>query len=460
MSEYSTFIQRASRMATNEVHRRKIQRAIHNYNKAVAAGKTRQFRNWQDARRQAAEIKARAMASLPELLETFEQRITERGARVLWAETAAEARQLIGELFDQRQVKMVVKSKSMTTEEIALNSFLEERNIAVHETDLGEMIVQLAGEKPYHIVTPAMHKSREEIAKLFQRQLGTPPNSAAEDLTMAARAFLRDRYVQADAGITGANFILAEDGALSLTENEGNGRLTMACPKLHVVIAGIEKVLPSMADLPLFLPLLATSGTGQQVSCYNSIIRGPKSPNEIDGPEEMVVILLDNGRSELYACKEFQPVLHCIRCGACLNACPVYRSIGGHAYGSTYQGPIGSLLTPFFSGLGKWQHLPQACSLCGACARECPVDIPLSHLLLRLRGRADQAGVTADFWKNAIRLWALGVGRRRRFEWLLTLSRPILPAIRHFLPEKLRRRIPDLPPCTFARWWKKDGKGK
>jgi len=242
------------------------------------------------------------------------------------------------------------------------------------ESDLGEYIVQLREEAPYHLVFPAMHLSRHEISDLFQEKLHTPPTDSPEELTMIARRALRLKYLEADIGISGANFGIAETGMISITENEGNARLTTALPKVHVALMGIEKVIPKLADLALFLPMLATAGTGQQITCYNSLIGGPRQPDETDGPEEFHLILLDNQRTQLLADAEQRDALHCIRCGACLNVCPIYRNVGGHTYATTYQGPIGSVITPHLRGLMDWKHLSYASSLCGACTEHCELS--------------------------------------------------------------------------------------
>jgi L-lactate dehydrogenase complex protein LldF len=290
------------------------------------------------------------------------------------------------------QCKTLVKSKSMVTEEIHLNDFLGKNGIDSIETDLGEYIQQLDGETPYHIVTPAMHKSKEDVAKLFAEKLGTEPNLTPEQLTLVARHNLRKKYVQAEVGVTGANFLLADTGSICITENEGNGRLSCAWPKVHIAIVGIEKVLPSIHNLSLFWPLLSTYGTGQQMTVYNSIISGSRQPNETDGPEEMYVILLDNGRTELLQHPNSREALYCIRCGSCLNACPVYKNIGGHSYQTTYSGPIGKVITPWLKGMHDYKHLSYASSLCGNCTEVCPVRINLHELLLDNRHEAVATG--------------------------------------------------------------------
>jgi L-lactate dehydrogenase complex protein LldF len=317
--------------------------------------------------------------------------------------------QEILKICDEKRCRTIVKSKSMATEELHLNAFLKEHGIESIETDLGEYIQQLDDEPPYHIVTPAMHKSKEDVAKLFAEKLGTPPNLSPSELTLVARQKLREKYTQAEIGITGANFIIADIGGIALTENEGNGRLSCAWPKTHIVIVGLEKVLPSMADLALFWPLLSTYGTGQKITVYNSIVTGPRKRGEVDGPEDMYVILLDNGRTNLLANEKTREALYCIRCGACLNACPVYKNIGGHTYGTTYSGPIGSIITPHLKEMGDWKHLSYASSLCGNCTEVCPVRINLHELLLENRQEAVAEKHTAfseriawQFWKRAM----------------------------------------------------------
>lgn len=293
----------------------------------------------------------------------------------------------------------------MVTEEIHLNDFLEKHGIESVETDLGEYIQQLAGEPPYHIVTPAMHKSKEDIARLFSEKLNTKPNLTADQLTLVARDVLRKKYVTAEIGITGANFIVADIGGVAVTENEGNARLSNAFPKTHIVVTGIEKVIPSMHDLALFWPLLATFGTGQQITSYNSIISGPRQEGETDGPDEMYVILLDNGRTNILANEKARESLYCIRCGACLNACPVYKNIGGHAYETTYSGPIGAVITPHLKKMDEWKHLSYASSLCGNCTEVCAVKINLHELLLENRHEAVESGASTWSERVAWKAW-------------------------------------------------------
>ncbi|MGH7595497.1 MAG: LutB/LldF family L-lactate oxidation iron-sulfur protein [bacterium] len=453
MSEISEFLARAAIKAKDDEHRLKIAKAIAIHDNAVAATKTNQFVDWQAARHLAAEVKNHTLENLADLLEQFEQAFAARGGKVFWAATANEAADYVLALAQRRRAKKVVKSKSMTTEEIRLNEKLETAGIEVRESDLGELIVQLAGEKPYHIVTPAMHKSKAEISRLFQEKLSAPPTESAEELTMIARRHLRHDYVTADIGITGANFLIADCGAVVMTENEGNGRLTMACPQVHLAIAGFEKVIPRLADLSLFLPLLATSGTGQEISCYNSIVFGPRRNLEDDGPEEMHVIILDNGRSQLYSRVDLRQALRCIRCGACLNVCPVYRLIGGHTYNVTYQGPIGSVITPHYNGFSPFQHLSFASSLCGACSDVCPVHIDLHHLLLENRAEAVRQTRQNFLWRAGMRAYAWMMGGRWRLHMMRHLAKLGQPFL-FMLGKSRRQRVPKLAAKTFAELWK------
>jgi L-lactate dehydrogenase complex protein LldF len=400
----ATFIAKSTIKAADLEHRRKINFNIGKYNAVVPIGK-KQFTNVMQAREIAKNKKWEAIEHLDQYLIQFEEKISARGAKVLWAETAEEALSQIGAICKEKQCKTLVKSKSMVTEEIHLNNYLEKNGIESVETDLGEYIQQLDGEAPYHIVTPAMHKSKEDVARLFADKLGVPGGLSPEELTLVARQKLREKYVQAEIGVTGANFILPDIGAIAITENEGNGRLSCAWPKTHIVIVGIEKVIPSVHDLALFWPLLSTYGTGQKVTVYNTIISGPRQANETDGPEEMIVILLDNGRTNLLANKTAREALYCIRCGACLNACPVYKNIGGHAYDTTYSGPIGKVITPYLKGLDEYKHLSYASSLCGNCTEVCPVRINLHELLLDNRHEAVVQGNSSLAERIAWKVW-------------------------------------------------------
>ncbi|MEY3377499.1 MAG: hypothetical protein RLZZ328_538 [Bacteroidota bacterium] len=456
-SIYSTsFDQKSSAKAVDLDHRKKINFNIGKYNAVVPKGKL-QFTDLARVRELAKNKKWEAIEHLDLHLTQFENQITKRGANVFWAEDSEQALSFIGEICKEKSCKSLVKSKSMATEEIHLNAYLESIGVESVETDLGEYIQQLDGEAPYHIVTPAMHKSKEDVAKLFAEKLGTDINMTPEELTLVARKNLREKYTQAEIGVTGANFIISDIGAIAVTENEGNARLSVAWPKTHIVIVGIEKVIPSINDLGLFWPLLSTFGTGQQVTVYNSIISGPKKEDETDGPEEMYVILLDNGRTELLANAKSREALYCIRCGACLNACPVYKNIGGHAYETTYSGPIGSVITPHLRGMHDYKHLSYASSLCGNCTEVCPVKINLHELLLDNRREAVIEGESSFAEKFAWKMWKQA-----------SLSRTLMnqgnAPIKNWVINKMfkgwsDKRAPlEFPKKTFNQLWKEQHK--
>ncbi|MFQ3671754.1 MAG: lactate utilization protein B, partial [Verrucomicrobiia bacterium] len=374
------FTRMADRLTRDLRHRHLIQKALGGYY-LKRDENTSRYADWSAARQAAAERKWDAVNHLDRHLETFARNVEHHGGTVFWAPDAAAARNYILDLARDRGVRSIIKSKTMTSEEIHLNEALTQAGFQVTESDLGEFIVQLRGEAPYHFVFPAMHLTRDEISDLFRKELGTAPTDSPEELTMIARRFMRKLYAEADMGISGANFGIAETGMISITENEGNARLTTALPRIHVALMGIEKVLPKLTDLALFLPMLATAGAGQAMTAYNTLYTGPKRNDEADGPQEFHLILLDNGRTRLLADSEQRDALHCIRCGACLNVCPIFKNVGGHTYGSTYQGPIGSVITPHLSGLQPWKHLSFASSLCGACTEACPVKIDIHHHL-------------------------------------------------------------------------------
>ncbi|WP_242922154.1 LutB/LldF family L-lactate oxidation iron-sulfur protein [Pontibacter liquoris] len=404
MSKLKQFLQDAETKAFDQSHRATIKYNIGKYNAAVQRGLT-QYTDHELARERGSFIKTNTINNLDKYLMEFEANFTARGGKVIWARDAQEALKEVGEIMKRKRARSVVKSKSMSTEEIHLNTYLEKNGLDVVETDLGEYIVQLAEQRPYHIVTPAMHMSKKDIADLFVRKLGIQPTDDAQQLVLTARKLLRSKYTSAEVGVTGGNFLLADIGGIAITENEGNARLSTTFPKTHIAIVGIEKMLPSVMDLDLFWPLLSTSGTGQQVTVYNTILSGPRQPNEKDGPEEMYVILLDNGRTDLLALPEKREALNCIRCGACLNVCPVYKNIGGHTYESTYSGPIGSVITPHYEGMAENKHLSFASSLCGACTSVCPVKINLHNLLLLNRKQSVDEGLADNQEKTAFKFW-------------------------------------------------------
>lgn len=408
MSFRNNFLEAAESKVFDKEHRRKINFNIAKYDNTVKQGKL-QYSNLELAKQRAAVLKWKVLENLDEYLSEFEAKCTRNGGNVIWAQDKQEARKEIFKILKKINAQSVVKSKSMTTEEIELNEFLEENNITPVETDLGEYIVQLANEKPYHIVTPAMHKSKEDVDKLFHEKLGTPIGLPPAELTLIARQKLREIYLSADASITGANFIVADTGGIAITENEGNARLSVTFPKVQIVLVGIEKVIPSIDELDLFWHLLATHGTGQKLTVYNSIINGPKAEQEKDGPTEMYVILLDNGRTKILEDINMRSSLSCIRCGACLNVCPVYKNIGGHTYAATYSGPIGAVISPHLLGVYDFKHLSFASSLCGGCTQVCPVKIDLHNKLLYNRKISVDKGMNTNtekwtwyFWKKAM----------------------------------------------------------
>ena len=413
-AKLSAFNAKSKIKAADLDHRRKINFNIGKYNATVPLGK-QQFVDMNLSREKAKNIKWKAIEHLDTYLEEFEKKITERGANVMWASDDKEALQFITEICKEKNCKTVVKSKSMVTEEIHLNHHLESIGIESIETDLGEYIQQLDGEPPYHIVTPAMHKSKEDVANLFARKLGVPKGLTPEEITQIARKELRQKFAEAEIGITGGNFIVADVGGIAITENEGNARLSCSMPKTHIVIVGIEKVIPSIKDLALFWPMLSTFGTGQKITVYNTIVSGPRQQNETDGPTDMYVILLDNGRTNLLQNPKTRESLYCIRCGACLNACPVYKNIGGHSYDTTYSGPIGSVITPHLKGINEYNHLSFASSLCGACTEACPVKINIHEILLHNRREAVIKGNSKLSERLAWQIWKRACNSRGMF---------------------------------------------
>src|SRR6266480_2376637 len=385
----------------------------------------RSLDNWEELRSQARAIKDETLLHLDQYLEEFAANAEKAGAQIHWARDADEANGIVCRLAGERGVRLVVKSKSMVTEEIHLNAALEAVGVAALETDLGEYIIQLAGETPSHIIAPAIHKTKGQIAELFTEKLGIAPTDDIDRLTSAARQVLREKFAAADMGISGVNFGVAETGTILILENEGNIRLTTSLPKTHVAVMGIEKIIPGFADLEVFLKLLPRSGTGQHLTAYQSLITGTKRSLGQEGPDELHIILLDNGRSRMLAHPVTRQSLACIRCGACLNACPVYQQIGGHAYGSVYPGPIGAVITPQLIGLSKAAKLPYASSLCGACREVCPVKIDIPELLLHLRAQITEpqkaegstqkaSGSRAE--RLSFKLWAAIMTRPRWYE--------------------------------------------
>ncbi len=446
------FLEESENKAFDKDHRKKIQFNISRYNDAVERGKE-QYRELDLARERAAYIRHKVINELEKYLIEFESNFESRGGKVVWAQDEKEAVKEIYRILRRHDAHMLVKSKSMTTEEIELNDFLKKHKIEAVETDLGEYIVQIAGEKPYHIVTPAMHKSKEDVAELFHSKFGTPLDMVPEKITLFVRQLLREKFITADAGITGANFLVSDIGAIAVTENEGNGCMSMSFPKVHIVVAGIDKVIPSMKDLDLFWPLLATHGTGQNITVYNSLVFGPRQEGETDGPSEMYVVLIDNGRTNVLEESEQRRVLSCIHCGACLNACPVYRNIGGHTYNSTYSGPVGSVITPQMFGMKEYKHLSFASTLCGKCTEVCPVKINLHELLLFNRRDSVKQGYATGTEKFVL----FGAKRVLTRRWMMDYGKARLRnyALRRFFGKDWgpRRELPLIPEKNFHQLW-------
>ena len=371
-------------------------------------------------RDQARKAKFDALRDLPAQLERFEARLQGNGVQVHWAETGADANRIVVEIARAHAVKLVAKGKSMVSEETHLNPALEAAGIEVVETDLGEYIVQLADDRPSHIVAPIIHMTRADVGRVMHERLQTPLTDDPAALGRFARERLREVFLRADMGITGANFGIVETGTICLVTNEGNGRMVTTMPRVHVALMGIEKVIPTLADLDRFLKILARSATGQKLSVYTTLVNGPRRPGDDCGPEAVHVVLIDNGRTRVMA-SDSAEILGCIRCGACMNVCPVYSSIGGHAYGDTYPGPVGAVITPALRGLHEWKDLPSASSLCGACRDVCPVRLDIPRMLLQLR---HEAAPEAPGWlRTAMRGFGLTVTRPILFRGAARLAR-------------------------------------
>lgn len=420
-------------------------------------------------RQKARQIKDETLAHLDRHLETLERSVLALGGHVYWADDGEVACQAVLEIIQARGATKVVKSKSMTSEEIHLNKALEKAGVETVETDFGEYIIQVAGHRPSHIVGPALHLSASDVAEILNRVSDVPLATNREELAAFARRQLRRRFAEAEVGITGANFAIAETGSIVLVSNEGNARLTTCLPKVHIAIMGIEKVIPRLEDLPYFLKVLARAATGQKLSVYTSLITGARREGELDGPGEFHLVILDNGRSRILG-GPLRESLFCIRCGACLNACPIYRNVGGHAYGGVYAGPIGAVLTPLYDGLNANHHLPHASSLCGACQAACPVKIQIPEMLLKLREQLHHEPGQIGRWESlAYRFWARSLRSPRLYRlgtWLVTrtLGRWLRRTgwLRR-LPGGLagwtaKRDFPAPAAERFRDWWRSEGR--
>lgn len=472
MTGPATFYRRAEEALADRALQGKVQRAT----ARLMAARTAGFTALEDAdavRDRARAVRADVVAHLDTHLATFARAFRARGGHVHWAADADEAVRIVADLATSRGVRTAVKSKSMVSEEINLNAALERAGVRVVETDLGEWVVQLDRDHPSHIIAPIIHKSRDDIAGIFRREMGATDAEMADvpQMTAFARRTLRAEFLRADMGISGGNFGVAETGSVCLVTNEGNGRLTTTVPRIHVALMGIERIVPTMADLGVMLRVLARSATGQPLSVYSTVLTGPRrrsaggaeAGSEPDGPDEVHVVLVDNGRSRLLG-TDVAEILYCIRCGACLNSCPVYQAVGGHAYGTVYPGPVGSVLTPALGGLGPFADLPYASSLCGACREVCPVRIDIPRMLLALRARiveevGQPAWLSTGLWwyarlatrprlfALAARLAARATRMVARDGWVTRLPGPLGRWTAH-------RDFPAMPERSFQQLWR------
>jgi L-lactate dehydrogenase complex protein LldF len=414
--------------------------------------------DYQELRTQANAVKAHTIENLDWYLEEFERNVVDHGGHVHWCRTASDVADVVLEIAVRRGAKLIVKSKSMTTEEVDLNERLEHHGLQSVESDFGEYIIQLMHSRPYHIVAPALHLTRYDVADLFEEKLGVPNDPVIENQCRTARGVLREKFLEADIGISGANFLIADSGAVTIVENEGNARLSTSAPKVHIAIAGIEKLIPRAQDLGTFLKLLGRSATGQPLTVYTSFLSGPKRSGEVDGPEEFHVVLLDGGRTKLLADPEKRQSLYCIRCGACLNHCPVYRKIGGHSFPWVYSGPIGAILTPQFVGVENAPQLPFASSLCGACAEVCPVKIDIPKILLELRAEvktAEKQNGENQLERAAFSAFAYLAVRPKLWQRALRFGRKLpVPSIGPVAAWLSEREMPKPAAKSFRELWK------
>lgn len=451
MSTIESFLSAAEAIVFDVDYRKRINDNIANYDVAFVNG-LRQYSNLNLGRERAAFIKWKVLENLDKYLIEFEASVMRRGGKVIWAHDIETAQNEISLILKKVDAKNIVKSKSMVCEEIGLNDLLRKNGINVYETDLGEYIVDMAGEPPFHIVTPAMHKSIKDIAKLLNEKISSSLEADAAELSNDVRNELRNKFLTADVGITGANFLIADSGMVSITENEGNARLSFTFAKTHIVVAGIEKVIPTINDLDLFYPMLATYGTGQKITAYNSIV-GPRTLEDDDNPGNFYVILIDNGRSNLLAQGEQRQALGCIKCGACLNACPVFKNIGGHTYNNVYTGPIGSVASMHTNGIKEFKHLSFASTLCGKCTDVCPVKIDLHNHLLRNRRDIIHSGAVTSGEKLVWFTWKKMMQNRKTMNKGLSVKSFMLKQF-FKAPWGERREFPKLAEKSFNQLWR------
>lgn len=446
----------------------RLKQAVQRTTDSFRAGKARamqEFDDWEALRERARALRAHTLEHLDEYLAQLAENVRKNGGHVHFARTGAEAVEIVRRIARHYGVRSVAKSKSMISEEIHLNQALEADGIKVYETDLGEYIIQLAGETPSHIVTPSLHKSRDEVAALFSKLEGEQLSSDTPTLAQVARRRLRSIFLEADMGVTGCNFAVAETGSVALVTNEGNGRMVTALPRVQVTLMGMERIVPRLEDLDLLVAMLTRSATGQRSTSYLTITSGPRKPGEKDGPEAFHLVVVDNQRSSILG-TEFEEALHCIRCGACLNICPVYRQVGGHAYGWVYGGPIGAVLTPLYQGLEEWGEVAQASSLCGACFEACPVKIPLHEMLIGIRARSAAQGLAKPGEPLAFRAFGLMMRSPRLYRTAQRLGRWLQwPLVRRgrirWAPPPLAawlksRSLPALAPRSFRDVWESE----
>jgi L-lactate dehydrogenase complex protein LldF len=414
---------------------------------------------YEELRTQANRIKKHTIENLDYYLEQLEANVVAHGGKVIFCRDGEEVADFVLGLAKERGARLIVKSKSMTSEEIHFNERLERHQLEAVETDLGEYILQLAHQRPYHIVAPALHMTRYDVADVFTKRLGVDKEVVPENQTKIARAVLREKFLQADIGVTGANFLVADSGAVVVVENEGNARLSSSTPKIHITVAGIEKLIPRAQDLAVFLDLLGRSATGQPLTVYTSFLSGPRRGDEVDGPDEFYLVLLDNGRTKLLTDPEKRQSLYCIRCGACLNHCPVYRKIGGHNYPWVYSGPIGAIITPQFHSITEDGWLPFASSLCGACAEVCPVKIEIPKLLLKLRSEVTEARRRqgkGGLERVAFRMFARVMAHPKIYLLAASVGAKLAPLVPPVGPLKnwaSQRTLPRPAKQNFHQWW-------